>query len=172
MFIAPSCSLLHSPVDLDGETKLDSTMKSWMAFAKQKVSAIALIADALNGKSGQTAKELDANAKAMASRRASKRIHNPAVAKRSASVTPEMAERSSPYPERRKAQLQALRLPAFPTTTIGSFPQTPEIRKARASHNKGELTGPEYEAIHQKGDRAQRPFPGADGTRCPRARRA
>ena len=150
VFIAPSCSLLHSPVDLDGETKLDSTMKSWMAFAKQKVGEITLIADALNGKSGQTAKELDANAKAMASRRASKRIHNPAVAKRSASVTPEMAERSSPYPERRKAQLQALRLPAFPTTTIGSFPQTPEIRKARARHNKGELTGPEYEQFIRK----------------------
>ncbi len=145
VLIAPSCSLIHSPVDLDSDTKLDKEMKSWMAFAKQKIDEIATITKALNNQADQVAAKLEANAKAMASRRASRRIHSPAVKKRSAAVTPEMSERANPYPERRKVQQQALRLPAYPTTTIGSFPQTPEIRKARAAHNKGELADAEYE---------------------------
>ena len=145
ILIAPSCSLLHSPVDLDNEKKLDEEMKSWMAFAKQKVNEVASITRVLNGESARVAKKLAANAAAMSSRRTSTRIHNPAVKERSAALTPEMSQRLSPYPERRKAQQQVLRLPAYPTTTIGSFPQTPEIRRARASRNRGELTTEEYE---------------------------
>ncbi|MDE2837318.1 MAG: 5-methyltetrahydropteroyltriglutamate--homocysteine S-methyltransferase [Chloroflexota bacterium] len=145
IFIAPSCSLLHSPVDLDNEKNLDEEMKSWMAFAKQKVREVATITHVLNGGSARVAGKLAANAAAMASRRTSTRIHNPVVKERSASVTPEMSRRTSAYPERRKAQQQVLRLPSYPTTTIGSFPQTPEIRKARASRNRGELTTAEYE---------------------------
>ena len=145
ILIAPSCSLLHSPVDLDNETNLDEEMKSWLAFAKQKVDEVAIITRAVNGNSARVANALAANAAAMASRRTSTRIHNPEVMERSAAITPAMAQRSSPYPERRKAQQQVLRLPAYPTTTIGSFPQTPEIRKARASRNRGELTTKEYE---------------------------
>ena len=146
VLIAPSCSLIHSPVDLDAETGMDDEMKSWMAFAKQKAREVAVITAAVNGDLAASA-ELDANAAALAARRASKRIHDPAVKERAAAATPEMAERASPYPERRKAQEQALRLPVYPTTTIGSFPQTPEIRKARASRNRGELTGEEYEGF-------------------------
>lgn len=146
VLIAPSCSLIHSPVDLDAETGMDDEMKSWMAFAKQKAREVAVITAAVNGDPAASA-ELDANAAALAARRASKRIHDPAVKERAAAATPEMAERASPYPERRKAQEQALRLPVYPTTTIGSFPQTPEIRKARASRNRGELTGEEYEGF-------------------------
>ena len=146
VLIAPSCSLLHSPVDLDAETGMDDEMKSWMAFAKQKAREVAVITAAVNGDPSASG-ELDANAAAVAARRASKRIHDPAVKERAAAATPEMAERASPYPERRKAQEQALRLPAYPTTTIGSFPQTPEIRKARASRNRGELTSEEYEGF-------------------------
>ena len=144
VLIAPSCSLIHSPVDLDAETGMDAEMRSWMAFAKQKAREVAVITAAVNGDPSAQA-ELDANAAAVAARRASKRVHDPKVKERSASVTPEMAERASPYPERRKAQQQALRLPAYPTTTIGSFPQTAEIRKARASRNRGELTAEQYE---------------------------
>ena len=145
ILIAPSCSLLHSPVDLDNEANLDEEMKSWMAFAKQKVDEVATITRVLNGESARIAARLSANAEAMASRRTSARIHNPAVKERSAAVTPEMSRRMSEYPERRKAQQQVLRLPAYPTTTIGSFPQTPEIRRARAGRNRGELTNEEYE---------------------------
>ena len=145
IFIGPSCSLLHSPVDLDNETNLDEEMKSWFAFAKQKVNEIAVITRAVNGDSARVADALAANAAAMASRRTSTRIHNPAVKERSAAVTPEMAQRTSPYTDRRKAQQQVLRLPTYPTTTIGSFPQTLEIRRARASRNRGELTTADYE---------------------------
>ena len=145
IFIAPSCSLLHAPVDLDNEAGLDEEMRSWLAFAKQKVREVSVITRVLNGGSGDVADELAANAAAMDSRRTSTRIHNPAVAERCAGLTPEMAQRASPYPERRKAQQQALRLPAYPTTTIGSFPQTPEIRRARASRNRGELADADYE---------------------------
>lgn len=145
ILIAPSCSLLHSPVDLNNEANLDEEMKSWMAFAKQKVHEVATITRALNSDAAGIADDLASNAAAMASRRTSTRIHNPSVKERTAAVTPVMAERASPYSERRKAQQQALRLPAYPTTTIGSFPQTPEIRKARASRNRGELTTEQYE---------------------------
>ena len=157
ILIAPSCSLLHSPVDLDNERNLDEEMKSWMAFAKQKIGEVATIARVLNGESSRVAGKLDANAAAMSSRRTSTRIHNPAVKERSAGVTPEMSRRASPYTERRKAQQQVLRLPAYPTTTIGSFPQTPEIRKARAGRNRGELTTEEYEHfIRQEIERSVR----------------
>ena len=145
ILIAPSCSLLHSPVDLDNENYLDEEMKSWMAFAKQKVNEVSAITRVLNGQAARVARKLAANADAMTSRRTSARIHNPSVKERSAAVTPEMSLRANSYPERRKAQQQVLRLPAYPTTTIGSFPQTPEIRKARASRNRGELTTAEYE---------------------------
>ena len=150
VMVAPSCSLLHSPVDLNTETKLDDEMKSWMAFAKQKVEEVATLAMALNNQTAQAADKLAANAKAMASRRASQRIHNPAVKERSAAATPDMARRASPYPDRRRLQQQALRLPRFPTTTIGSFPQTPEIRRARAARNRGELSGKAYEKFLRK----------------------
>ena len=144
VMIAPSCSILHSPVDLDLETELDDEMRSWMAFAKQKIVEIGTIAAASNGHKDTVEDVLAANAVAMESRRSSARIHNPAVKERIAAITPDMYDRQSAYTERRHTQRQSIKLPDFPTTTIGSFPQTPEIRKARASHRKGEINDNKY----------------------------
>ncbi|MEX2599716.1 MAG: 5-methyltetrahydropteroyltriglutamate--homocysteine S-methyltransferase, partial [Dehalococcoidia bacterium] len=132
VFIAPSCSLLHSPVDLESETSLDDEMKSWMAFARQKVQEIAILARGVNEGREAVAGALAENAKAMETRRSSPRIHNGIVKERMESITPAMLPRQSAYAERRKAQQDALAIPRFPTTTIGSFPQTREVRKARA----------------------------------------
>ena len=140
--IAPSCSLLHSPVDLDNEETLDEELKSWMAFAKQKVREVAAIAAAVNGGGPEVEAELAANRAALSGRAASPRIHSPEIRARSAAVTAGMLSRRSPYAERRGEQLD---LPDFPTTTIGSFPQTAEIRRVRAAHNRGELSDAEYE---------------------------
>ena len=145
IMIAPSCSLLHSPVDLDLETELGDEMRSWMAFATQKVAEVTAIAVAVTNGHGETTEMLAENAAAMASRRSSTRIHNPLVKERVGAIEEGMYRRDSKYQERRRLQRQSIKLPDFPTTTIGSFPQTPEIRKARAARNKGELTAPEYE---------------------------
>ena len=140
--IAPSCSLLHSPVDLENEDKLDEEIKSWMAFAKQKVREVATIAAAVDGAGPEVEAELAANRAAITDRTASARIHSPEVKERSAAVTADMLSRQRPYAARRSEQMD---LPDFPTTTIGSFPQTAEIRRARASHNRGEITDAQYE---------------------------
>ena len=150
VMIGPSCSLLHCPVDLNLETGLDAEMRSWMSFAKQKVREIAVIA-AVAGTRGVGAGALLAeNAAAMESRRSSRRVHNPLVEARAASVTPDMYGRTSPYEERQPLQKQPLKLPEFPTTTISSFPQTPEIRKARASLRSGQLSPTAYQRFLKK----------------------
>ena len=145
VMVAPSSSLLHSPVDLALETRLDDEMKSWLAFARQKVEEIAALATAVNQGRASVAPELAANAQAMERRRTSPRIHNAAVERRMAAIDDSMLRRHSPFPARRDAQRAVLPLPLFPTTTIGSFPQTPEIRKARADLRRGELTPEQYE---------------------------
>ncbi len=150
VMIGPSCSLLHCPVDLNLEVGLDSQMRSWMAFAKQKVREIAVIA-AVAGTRGIGAEALLAeNAAAMKSRRESSLIHNPLVEARTAALTEEMHVRTSPYEERRALQRQSFKLPDFPTTTIGSFPQTPAIRKARVSLRKGSMTATAYQKFLKK----------------------
>ncbi|NBB69325.1 MAG: 5-methyltetrahydropteroyltriglutamate--homocysteine S-methyltransferase [Alphaproteobacteria bacterium] len=143
--VAPSCSLLHSPVDLDLETDLDPELKSWMAFAKQKLHEVATLARAAGEGREAVAEQLAAGREAVASRRRSPRIHKPAVAERLAAVTPEDARRASPYEERRAAQRAHLDLPPFPTTTIGSFPQTTEVRQKRAAFRRGDLDRAAYE---------------------------
>lgn len=143
--IAPSCSLLHVPFDLDAETGLDGEMKSWLAFAVQKLAEVVTLTRALNG--ADVAAELAVNAAAAASRRASPRIHDPQVKARAAAVTRADLDRHSPYGARQKAQAARLNLPGFPTTTIGSFPQTAEVRRARADHRKGLLSDADYEAF-------------------------
>ena len=145
IMIGPSCSMLHAPVDLDLETGLDDEMRSWMAFAKQKIAEIGTIAAASNGNKAGVKDVFDANASAMESRRISERIHNVSVHERIAAITPDMYDRQSPYSERRHTQRQSIKLPDLPTTTVGSFPQTPEIRKARASHRKGEINDKQYD---------------------------
>jgi 5-methyltetrahydropteroyltriglutamate--homocysteine methyltransferase len=150
VMIGPSCSLLHCPVDLNLEKGLDAEMRSWMAFAKQKVREIAVIA-AVAGTRGVGAEALLAeNAVALQSRRSSRRIHNPLVEDRAASVTQQMLNRTSPYEKRRVLQEQAFKLPELPTTTIGSFPQTPAIRKARASLRSGKMSATAYQRFLKK----------------------
>ena len=150
LMIAPSCSLLHTPVDLDGEAEMDEEMRSWLAFAVQKVGEIAALTHALNFGRHSVAKELGKNAAAMRSRRASTRIHDDAVAERTASVDEAMLQRASAYAARREAQNRTIRLPRFPTTTIGSFPQTSEIRKARAARRSGDIDDAQYRDFLRK----------------------
>ncbi|RIA45732.1 methionine synthase (B12-independent) [Hephaestia caeni] len=156
LVLAPSCSLLHVPVDLALETKLDGEVTQWLAFAVQKIEELALLKRALNEGRASVADDLAAAARAVAARKTSPRIHDPAVAARIAAVTPAMRERGS-RAARDRAQAAALGLPAFPTTTIGSFPQTSEVRKARAAFNRGELEGAAYDAfLREETERAIR----------------
>ena len=145
VFVGPSCSLLHSPVDLDAETKLDDEFKGWLAFATQKVAEIALLANAQNEGIASYQAQFDANAAAIATRASSSRIHNPAVKNRVSALTAADAKRDSVFSTRIKAQQALLKLPLLPTTTIGSFPQTTEIRQARAAFKKGEMSEAQYD---------------------------
>jgi 5-methyltetrahydropteroyltriglutamate--homocysteine methyltransferase len=148
--IAPSCSLLHSPFDLDAETKLDVEIRSWMAFAKQKLNEIAILSNGIDGRSG-IEKELAENARILESRRTSTRIHQARVESRMAEIDGSMLHRESAYPERRKQQAEALGLPKFPTTTIGSFPQTAEVRKMRSAYRTGKIHPKVYEGfLHEE----------------------
>lgn len=152
--LAPSCSLLHAPIDLTQETAIDPEVRQWLAFAVQKIEELAVLAKALNAGRAAVDAELAASARAAQARRVSPRIHDPAVAARLAAVTEDMARRSADFDRRRAQQL---RLPAFPTTTIGSFPQTEAVRKARAAHGKGELSDAAYEAfLREETERAIR----------------
>ncbi len=144
VMIAPSCSLLHSPVDLDRETALDADMRSWLAFAVQKVGEVATLARAIDGGRASVAGALAVNAKAMQKRRASSRIHDPKVKERAAAVDEAMLRRANGFDDRGDIQHRTLGLPAFPTTTIGSFPQTPEIRKARQARRRNEIDDVAY----------------------------
>lgn len=149
VIVAPSCSLLHSPVDLANEPKLDAEVKQWMAFAQQKLEEIAVLAKALNGDASVNAK-LEENAKAVEARATSKRIHNDAVKARLAAVKPSDLERKSPFKKREAAQAALLKLPLLPTTTIGSFPQTADIRAARADFKAGKLSAADYQKFLEK----------------------
>ena len=142
--LAPSCSLLHTPIDLALETAIDPEVRQWLAFAVQKIEELAVLAKALNQGRASAAAELAASAAAAQARRTSPKIHDPAVAARLAAVTEAMARRKTAFDRRRTQQLP---LPVFPTTTIGSFPQTEEVRKARSAHGKGQLTDAAYETF-------------------------
>ena len=144
--LAPSCSLLHVPHDLELETALDPALKQWLAFAKQKMDELAVLGRALANGRDAARDALDASA-AAAARRSSPLIHDPAVAARAAAVTPAMSRRAAPYEARRQVQREAIRLPSYPTTTIGSFPQTEAVRRARAAHDKGALDDAGYDAF-------------------------
>ena len=146
LILAPSCSLLHVPVDLASESKLDAEVAQWLAFAVQKIEELATLKRALNDGRDSVAEALAVSASAAASRASSPRIHDAAIARRIAGVTPAMRRRT-PYADRVATQAGALGLPPFPTTTIGSFPQTSEVRKARAAHNRGELDEAAYNAF-------------------------
>jgi 5-methyltetrahydropteroyltriglutamate--homocysteine methyltransferase len=144
LLVAPSCSLLHTPVTLRHETKLDAEFKSWLAYAEEKLAEVVALRDLLKG--GAPAREALATSRvAVASRAVSTRIHNAAVKQRVARVVPADLQRGAPFPQRQVEQRAKLRLPLFPTTTIGSFPQTDEVRAARARWRKGSLSPADYE---------------------------
>jgi 5-methyltetrahydropteroyltriglutamate--homocysteine methyltransferase len=144
LWLAPSCSLMHVPVSLAPESALDPEIRSWLAFATEKLGEIALLGRALEEGESAVAVELAAADAARASRRSSPRAVNEFVRERVATLTPEMTQRASPFYKRIAAQRDALQLPVLPTTTIGSFPQTPEIRRARAAYKRRKLGAPDY----------------------------
>jgi 5-methyltetrahydropteroyltriglutamate--homocysteine methyltransferase len=147
LWIAPSCSLLHVPVDLASEQKLDKEIQSWLAFALQKLDELKVLAQALNGGRQSVQAALDENGAAIQNRRSSPRVHNPAVKAAVAQIDAALGRRSSAYPQRATKQSALLKLPAYPTTTIGSFPQTAEIRQARSQFKSGELDDAGYKAV-------------------------
>lgn len=157
LVLAPSCSLLHVPVDLQLESRLDDELKQWLAFAVQKIEELDLLRRALASGRKSVAVELAASARATETRKTAARIHDRTVSERIAALTPDMRERRAGHAERVKTQSEVLNLPLFPTTTIGSFPQTGAVRKARAEYNRGVLDGKKYDAfLHQETERAIR----------------
>ncbi|GGA84684.1 5-methyltetrahydropteroyltriglutamate--homocysteine S-methyltransferase [Puia dinghuensis] len=151
LLIAPSCSLLHSPCDLDGETNnavLTPEIKQWLSFAKQKIQEVVTLRQLATGEySADTDRQWKANIAAINSRRTSPLIHKPAVKQRVAAVTDGDTRRQHDFRQRKITQRETLRLPAFPTTTIGSFPQTAEVRNIRLRLKKGEITPAEYDTL-------------------------
>ncbi|PST85050.1 5-methyltetrahydropteroyltriglutamate--homocysteine S-methyltransferase [Pedobacter yulinensis] len=149
IWVAPSCSLLHCPCDLDEEgenSPLPAALLSWLSFAKQKVSEVVTLAR-LSGEAGQNAAVLAQNAAIALERKQSPLIHKPEVGARVRAITAADARRQSPFPVRRIKQRARLKLPAYPTTTIGSFPQTPEVRRWRAQLKSGVLSAAAYESL-------------------------
>ncbi|RJL55107.1 5-methyltetrahydropteroyltriglutamate--homocysteine S-methyltransferase [Pectobacterium carotovorum] len=141
LWLGSSCSLLHSPIDLSMEVRLDDEVKSWFAFAIQKCAELSLLSQALNSGNGQA---LDAYSAPIRARRTSTRVNNAAVAQRLAAITAQDSQRQNVYSVRADAQRERFNLPAWPTTTIGSFPQTTEIRGLRLDFKQGRLDGNNY----------------------------
>lgn len=144
LWLAPSCSLLHVPIDLNSEHNLAEETLDWLAFAVQKLEELSILAQALNlGREGVAA-QLAENKQSIQRRQQSTRVHNPAVKQRCEATHSASGQRQSTYSQRAALQQQALQLPAFPTTTIGSFPQTNVIRQTRKQFRLGQLTDAEY----------------------------
>ncbi len=154
VFIAPSCSLLHSPFDLDSEKNediLSPEIKQWLAFAKQKVHEIVVLKKlASENPDYPTLQLLAENKKALENRKTSTLIHSQEVKNRVEVTTEKDAQRKNPFNIRKEVQQKVLQLPLFPTTTIGSFPQTKEVRSWRARFKKGELTAEHYDHLLKK----------------------
>ncbi|ABQ04551.1 5-methyltetrahydropteroyltriglutamate--homocysteine S-methyltransferase [Flavobacterium johnsoniae] len=154
ILLAPSCSLIHSPCDLDLETNdqtLTPEIKQWLAFAKQKINEVVLLKQFASGEvNPKNSADYERNVIANENRKTSKLIHNNEVKARTAGITAADDKRKSAFASRRKSQIKALNLPLFPTTTIGSFPQTTEVRSWRAKFKKGELTTEQYNDLIEK----------------------
>lgn len=142
-WLAPSCSLLHVPIDLQLERRLPQPLRGGMAFARQKLEELRLLADALAGDADAATAIASAQA-ARAAHRSAPQLRDPAVRARVAALDPAMSRRATPYARRAALQQQRLALPALPTTTIGSFPQLSLVRKARADHKSGHLDDDGY----------------------------
>lgn len=143
--VAPSCSLMFSPHDLDLETELDAELKSWLAFARQKLAELTLLRRAVDEGLEVVAEAFAASRAALESRRRSERTHNLQVRERQSRVSEAMLRRASDHPTRKARQAEHMPLPLLPTTTIGSFPQTAEVRAQRAAFNKGAISRAEYD---------------------------
>jgi 5-methyltetrahydropteroyltriglutamate--homocysteine methyltransferase len=150
IMLAPSCSLLHVPVDLNGEDSLPPEIRDWLAFGRQKLEEVSLLARALNYGRGAIAEQLEQNKRSLARRRSSALVLNSDVRARVAAITASDLSRSSRYPSRKRAQADALHLPLFPTTTIGSFPQTEQLRRERLRARKGAISQEEYDGFIRK----------------------
>ncbi|WP_285420455.1 5-methyltetrahydropteroyltriglutamate--homocysteine S-methyltransferase [Pseudomonas sp. efr-133-TYG-5] len=152
LWVSSSCSLLHCPVDVRREDQLDPELKSWLAFAVQKCGEIAVLRDALNDPQAPHVRAALAASQAVTQSRAqSPRIHKPEVQARVAAINASHSQRHSPFAKRSVAQRARLRLPTFPTTTIGSFPQTAAIRLARQAFRQGKLSASDYtDAMHSE----------------------
>ncbi|PYH93725.1 cobalamin-independent methionine synthase [Aspergillus ellipticus CBS 707.79] len=148
--VATSSSLLHVPHTLESEKTLDAEVRDWFSFAVQKLDEVVVIAKAVTEGPAAVREQLEANAKSVQARASSKRTNDPAVKARQAAVTEEQHNRKSPFPVRIAEQSKTINLPLFPTTTIGSFPQTKEIRIQRNKFTKGEITAAEYESFIEK----------------------
>jgi 5-methyltetrahydropteroyltriglutamate--homocysteine methyltransferase len=149
ILIAPSCSLLHAPADLNCEKHIDDEVRDWLAFAKQKLEELVVLERAVLGGRAAVREAIDRNRIVMEKKRASSRVHDPNVKTRTRNVGQQITRRASAYPQRKKSQEQNLKLPLFPTTTIGSFPQTKEVRAARAEYKAGKRDEASYESFLQ-----------------------
>jgi len=149
IWLAPSCSLLHVPVDLDNEKKLDGEIKSWLSFARQKLQELNILKRVCNNQQEKVEDQLQASRLAIQNRQTSNRIHHDNVKQRVAAISEDMINRHSDYETRSRMQKQKLNLPLYPTTTIGSFPQTGDIRSVRRKFKQSELTETEYKAYMQ-----------------------
>jgi 5-methyltetrahydropteroyltriglutamate--homocysteine methyltransferase len=155
--IAPSCSLLHVPIDVELEKDLDPELKNWLSFSVQKMGELAIIGKALASGRESVIQAIGDSEIAAGQRKNSTKAHNPVIASKLAAVTTDMTHRKSAFNVRSAEQRRRFNLPPFPTTTIGSFPQTSDVRKARAAHAKGALTDAQYEQfLREETERAVR----------------
>lgn len=150
VIVATSSSLLHTPHTLASEKKLDPEVRDWFSFAVEKATELVVIAKAVSEGPAAVRDALEANAKSVQARATSKRTNDPKVSERQSKISEEMYNRKSFFPIRIAQQQQNLGLPFFPTTTIGSFPQTKEIRIQRNRFSKGEITAEQYEKFIEK----------------------
>ncbi len=148
--VAASCALLHVPVDLSLETALDEDLKAWLSFATQKLDELAILGKGLAAGKDAVRQAVDDATQAITVRASSPKVTDPLVQGRMAGIDGGMKKRMNAFEDRRRLQAAAIGLPLFPTTTIGSFPQTGEVRKARSAHAKGALSYKDYEAFLQK----------------------
>lgn len=144
LWIAPSCSLLHSPLDLNSEQKLDKEIQNWLAFSVQKLAELDVLAKAINSGRQSVSEQLALNQSAIDARRNSPLVNDPLVKDALSKIKPQLGKRDSQYEVRAAKQAAILKLPKYPTTTIGSFPQTQEIRQARRLFKAGDLNDADY----------------------------
>jgi 5-methyltetrahydropteroyltriglutamate--homocysteine methyltransferase len=145
LIVAPSCSLLHVPLDVARETEMDAELRGWLSFARQKLVEVAILTRGVNEGRSSIVSEIARNRELLRDRAASRRTHNAKVRARARSVNVLQAGRSTPFAERRKVQQKRLELPLLPTTVVGSFPQHAELRAARQRFRTGDLSAGEYD---------------------------